>query len=68
MIHRGQVFVRAVDANGKYGNADVFDLDDESFKAFVVWMLVRVGAVFCLPDPSGPEFVLKTTKTFPVGE
>jgi len=38
-MRRGQVFVRATTKEGKWGNVDVFDLDDESFRAFVLQYL-----------------------------
>ncbi len=45
-----QVFVRAQDPNGKWGAADVMDIDDKSFRAFVIDMLMRAGVVVHLKD------------------
>ena len=44
-MKRGQVWVRAKDANGEWGTADVLDLDEVSFRAFVIDVLMRVGLV-----------------------
>lgn len=38
-MKRNQVFVRAKWPEGGWGSVDVFDLDDESFRAFVVEIL-----------------------------
>ncbi len=35
-MKRGQVFVRARSKRGKWESVDVLDLDEESFKAFVI--------------------------------
>lgn len=43
MIERGQVYVRAVGQDGKWGSYDALDLDDESFRRFVLYMLDRAG-------------------------
>ena len=45
MINRDQCFVRALDENNKWGTVDVLDLDDESFRRFVVSKLAEIGAV-----------------------
>lgn len=52
-MKRNQVFVRAYDETGQIGNADVLDLDDDSFRAFVIEMLWRSGLVTGIKD----EFV-----------
>lgn len=52
-MKRKQVFVRAKIEVGEkvyWVNADVFDLDEESFRAFVVGMLFRAGAVVGIKD------------------
>lgn len=54
-MKRGQVFVRARDVNGKWYSADVLDLDDASFRAFVVGQLHRAGLVFGLIDSAVEE-------------
>ena len=50
MIHRQQVFVRALDAEDKWGSADILDLDDESFRAFVIRVLVDAELVCAIKD------------------
>lgn len=52
-MKRNQVFCRAYDETGKIGNADVFDLDEESFRAFVIGILMRCEVVVGIKD----EFV-----------
>jgi hypothetical protein len=49
-MKRGQVFVRRQFANGRWGNIDALDLDDVSFRAFVLDVLFRAGAVCGLRD------------------
>ena len=45
MIKRGQVFVRAKSPGGRWHSADVLDLTQESFNAFVVGTLFKQGLV-----------------------
>jgi hypothetical protein len=45
-----QVFVRAFFDDGRVGNCDVLDLDDESFRAFVAGVLFRAGLVTGIRD------------------
>ena len=45
MIERGQAFVRAQDQNGKWGSADILDLDEESFRRFVLTILSNLGTI-----------------------
>jgi len=40
MIERGQIFVRALNYEGKWDSVDVLDLDEESFRR---WLLGIVG-------------------------
>lgn len=40
-MKRGQVFVRAKSPSGKWGTHDALDLEQESFNAFILEMLVR---------------------------
>lgn len=49
-MKRGQVFVRAQDETGRFGSADVLDLDGESFRAFVLGVLFRAQIVTGLRD------------------
>lgn len=51
-MKRQQVFVRARDDNGRIFNCDVLDLDDASFRAFVVGKLHRAGIVVGMRDES----------------
>jgi len=44
-VKRRQVFVRALDSNGKMGAADVMDLDEDSFRAFMVDVMFRAELV-----------------------
>lgn len=69
-MKRGQVFVRAQDPNGKWGNADVLDLDDDSFKAFVVSQLIQAGFVVGLHPQfvEGDEITYKCETPFVEGE
>ncbi len=48
MIERGQVFVRAIDRDGKWDSVDALDLDDESFRRFVLEHLARRGQLVVL--------------------
>ena len=65
-MKRDQVFVRAQDPTGKWGSADVLDLTDESFRAFLVEMLRRAGIVVYLKDElvDGEEITYHTRTTF----
>jgi hypothetical protein len=49
-MKRGQVFVRGQRADGTWGNVDAFDLDDESFRAFVLEILSRAGLVAAIRE------------------
>ena len=67
MISRGQVFVQAQDDSGRWGNADVFDLDDESFRAWVVWVFITKVGCIQMEMPPRDDIVLKTKVPFPEG-
>lgn len=60
-MKRGQVFVRAQDENGKWQSIDVLDLDDESFRVFVVNMLMRGMLVTSITDENvdGEQITLR---------
>lgn len=58
-MKRKQVFVRAYDETGKIGNADIFDLDEESFRAFVVGLLMRCDVVAGIKDEFVQEEYIK---------
>jgi hypothetical protein len=47
-VKRGQIFVRAKNADGRVESADVLDLDEESFRVFVLDVLMRNGLVTSL--------------------
>ena len=49
-MKKGQVFVRAKDKNGRWYSADVLDLDQRSFNAFVVDQLFRGGNTVGVKD------------------
>lgn len=63
-MRRGQVFVRARDETGKLGSADVLDLDDLSFRALIVEILVRTQLVTGLREDlcEGERIALKTKR------
>jgi len=48
MIGKGQVFVRAKTKEGKFGNVDVLDLDDESFRRVVMSIFANNGQIVYL--------------------
>lgn len=41
MLERGQVFVRGLKADGKMGPIDALDLDEESFRRFILELLAN---------------------------
>jgi len=47
-MKRRQVFVRGRLRDGSIGNIDVLDLDDASFRAFLVELLIRFEMVVAL--------------------
>lgn len=49
-MKRKQIFVRALDETGRFGNADIFDLDDESFRAVVVQFMFNANALVGLKE------------------
>ena len=61
-MQRGMVFVRAQSPSGKWHSADVMDLDDESFRIFVLEMLRRKSIIHVTVDDDEEEFVYKSTK------
>ncbi len=58
MVNRGQCFVRAIDVNGKWDSIDVLDLDEESFRRFVLTKLHRHGSCTIIKndEESGPLY------------
>lgn len=50
MIKRGQIFVRALLSGGRWVTIDALDLDDESFRLFVLGTLFRHGLLTGLRD------------------
>lgn len=60
-MKRGQVFVRAKDPEGKWGNADVLDLDETSWRAWIleIWLMKTDAVVSLKPEfVDGPELEL----------
>ncbi len=49
-MKRGQAFVRGVLRDGSIGTIDVLDLDDASFRAFVLDRLIRSEIVYAIRD------------------
>jgi hypothetical protein len=49
-MKRGQVFVKAFDENGVWGTVDALDLDEVSWRAFVMDRLQRAGLVFGMKE------------------
>ena len=52
-MQRGQVLVRGKLPDGSWGGVDVLDLDEKSFRAFVIEMLIRASIVYSLKEPEG---------------
>jgi hypothetical protein len=63
-MKRGQIFVRAIRPNGHWDAVDVFDLDELSFRVFVMELFDRQGAVVSLVEKKveGDPIVLRSTK------
>jgi hypothetical protein len=55
ILRRQQVFVRAKDPDGKFFQADVFELDEMGFRAWLVGVLVDAGLVTVAAEEPGPE-------------
>ena len=55
---RGEIFVRGKYDDGRWGNIDVFDLDDESFRAVILGVL-RHAFVGLVPDVDPPPLRAK---------
>ena len=64
MIKRNQVFVRAKSPSGRWHSADVLDLTQESFQAFVIGTLFRHELLVGLRDDfvEGDSVELQSTK------
>ena len=62
-MRRRQVLVQAIKADGTWGAVDVLDLDEESFRAFVLQRLRIAGLLVRIPDAhSGDIVFLKERK------
>lgn len=62
-MRRGQVFVLAIKADGTWGSVDALNLDDESFRAFILDRLLKAEVVAGLQDRhSGELIILKERK------
>lgn len=59
MIEKGQVFVRAIKADGQWGNVDVLDLDEQSFRRFVTTSLNGAGPIVTFVKDDTVETPLK---------
>ncbi len=59
---RGEIFVEGRDALGQRARVDVMDLDDESFRHFVVEMLKHTGTVTYVPAENPTEIIYKQRK------
>lgn len=44
-MKRGQILVPAVDTKGKHGQCDILDLDESSFRMFIMTIFMRAGWV-----------------------
>lgn len=66
-MKRGTLFVRAITFGGSWGKVDVIDLDDESFRAFVLDTLVQLtrelGAGIASGDGPDIEYRARGVKT-----
>jgi len=45
MINKGQCFVRALNKDDKWDSVDVLNLDDESFRRFIISALGKMGII-----------------------
>lgn len=63
-MKKGQIFVRAQRPNGEWDSVDVFDLDELSFRVFVMDLFDRQGAVVSLVEKKvpGDPIVLRSTR------
>ena len=53
-MKRKQVFVRAINKDGKWDSVDVLDLDDISFRVFVIGVLFKNGLISGITDDAVP--------------
>ncbi len=60
-MKKEQVFVRAINKEGKWDSIDVLDLDDRSFKAFVIEKFKQHEMVSAIKDEycDGEQIELK---------
>ena len=56
-MQRGRIFIRAKDSTGRWGSADIFDLDEDSFRAV---LLDRLDGLFVSMSSDEPHIELKT--------
>lgn len=61
-MKRGRVFVKAADEKGRFGTVDALDLDDDSFRAFILDRLVDAQVIIAVPsdDAPGPDIIYRT--------
>ena len=50
VMKKGQIYVRAITPDGELGNVDVLELDDDSFRVFIIDKFVRAGAVVAMKE------------------
>lgn len=62
-MKRGQIRVPATDVKGKTGHCDILDLDDQSFRIFLMTMFMRAKWVRFL-DGNSPA--LRNVKSAPL--
>ena len=63
-MKKQQVIVRAINKEGHWDSIDVLDLDEASFRAFVIEMLYRLGVVHAIREDlvEGEHIQLKENK------
>lgn len=61
MIGRGQCFVRAKDPEGRWHTADVLDLDDESWRIFILSVIVEQRSLMLVTSDDPPPELRSTT-------
>jgi hypothetical protein len=63
-MKKQQVIVRAINKEGHWDSIDVLDLDEASFRAFVIEMLYRLGVVYAIREDlvEGEHIQLKENK------
>ena len=60
MIQRGQVFVRAIDPDGRWFSSDALDLNDESFRRFILDRMHVFGMLSVMVSPHDKDEPLRS--------